>query len=59
MTPSAGLDDRITHMSHACAVIYHTMFFIILLLSHLTAGVIPLTIRSADGRVPYAFAKPA
>jgi len=57
VTPSARLDNRITHMSHACAVIYHPMFFIILLLSHLTASVIPLTIRSADGRVPYAFCK--
>ena len=55
VTSSAGLDNRITHMSYACAVIYHTVFFTILLLSYLTAGVIPLTICSADGRVPYEF----
>jgi hypothetical protein len=57
VTPSAGLDNRIMHMSYACAVIYHTVFFILLLLSHFTARVIPVTIRFADGRVSFAFCK--
>jgi hypothetical protein len=58
VTPSTGLDNRITHMSYACVVIYHTMFFImIIILFHLTAGVIPLTIRSADGKMSSGFCK--